>query len=49
MIKAKPFSVDFDEQLDACEKIGASVLRFPFRRGEMRKEAEAVLSDNMFG
>lgn len=45
VIKAKPFSVDFDEQLDACEKIGASALRFPFRRGEMRKEAEAVLSE----
>ncbi len=45
VIRAKPFSVDFDEQLDACEKIGANELRFPFRRGEMRKEAEAKLSD----
>lgn len=43
IIKAKPFSVDFDEQLDVCEKIGVSELRFPFRRQQMRKEAEAVL------
>ena len=43
IIKAKPFSVDFDEQLDVCEKIGVSELRFPFRRQQMRKETEAVL------
>ena len=45
VIKAKPFSVDFDEQLDVCEKIGANELRFPFRCGEMRKEAEAALAN----
>ena len=39
-IKAKPFSVDFDEQLDVCEKLGVSELKFPLRRQQMRKEAE---------
>jgi hypothetical protein len=46
IIKAKPFSVDFDEQLDVCEKIGVSELKFPFRHPQMRKEAEAALKNN---
>lgn len=45
-IKAKPFSADFDEQLDVCEKIGVSELKFPFRRLQMRKEAETALKNN---
>ena len=44
-IKAKPFSIIFDEQLDACEKIGSSELKFLFRYRQMRKEAETVLKD----
>lgn len=45
LIKAKPFSVDFDEQLDACERLGSMELRFPFHYLEMRDEAEKVLQE----
>ena len=44
-IKAKPFSVDFDEQLDECEKLGVSELKFPLRRQQMRKEAEEAFEE----
>jgi len=42
-IQAKPFSTDFDEQLDACEEIGNVELKFPFSREEMRKEVVTAL------
>lgn len=45
IIQAKPFSEDFDEQLDACEKSGSITLKFPFRGLEMGKEAEKMLKD----
>ena len=42
-VKAKPFSTDFDEQLDACEKRGSAAMKFPFRVLEMRNRAEKML------
>ena len=45
VISAKPFSLDFDEQLDICEKIGSSELHFPFSKMQMRRETERVLGD----
>lgn len=42
-IKAKPFSIDFDEQLEACEKFGDVELHFPFEKEVMRKEATKAL------
>lgn len=44
-IKAKPFSTDFDQQLDECELIGTHELKFPFPCSRMRSEAENALID----
>ncbi len=44
-IKAKPFSLDFDEQLDVCELIGKTQLHFEIKRTQIRKEMELFLKD----
>ena len=45
IIKAKPFSVDFDQQLDECELLGTHELKFTFPSNKMRSEAENALID----
>lgn len=44
-ISAKPFSRDFDEQLDAAEELYGSYLKFNFPARKMAMKAEEILSE----
>lgn len=44
-IKAKPFSVSFDEQLDAVEELYGNGFRFPVSKQKLKKKLEEKLSE----
>ena len=44
-IKAKPFSSDFDEQLDVVEKISDKSFYISMRVSEIRKEMERLFAN----